>query len=300
MTDHIGRNIVLKSLADRTGLEFAPIPKGDFIMGSKANDPLAWDDEKPQNSASISYDYWCGRHPVTNRQFAKFADATQYISRAEQTGWAWVWRVESQDWEKIQGACWRHPNGPADDLLGLEDHPVVCVSFYDAMAYVDWLNIMFFEILLEGYIFNLPGELEWEKAARGTHGRQYPWGDQFEPNLCYWRGRPGREGTTSPVGSRSPESDSPYGCAGMAGNAWEWTITLWGSDKDKSEFGYPYQMFDGREDINAGEDTFRIIRGGSFKDDEKGVRSACRDLDPPGLSFNNLGFRIFITSKDKR
>ena len=68
---------------------------------------------------------------------------------------------------------------------------------------------------------------------------------------------------------------------------------------EKSEFVYPYQMFNGREDINTGEDTFRIIRGVSFKDDEKRVRSACRDLDSPGLSFNNLAFRIFITSKDK-
>jgi len=79
----------------------------------------------------------------------------------------------------------------------------------------------------------------------------------------------------------------------MSGNVWEWTLTLWGEDRDKSDYVYPYAVDDGREDLGAGDGVYRIIRGGSFKDDMKGVRCACRDLDPPNYSLNNLGFRVF-------
>jgi formylglycine-generating enzyme required for sulfatase activity len=84
------------------------------------------------------------------------------------------------------------------------------------------------------------------------------------------------------------------GIADLSGNVWEWTITLWCEDKHTPAFVYPYHHEDGREDRQAGERIYRIIRGGSFKDDYKGVRCACRDLDPPGYALNNVGFRFIL------
>jgi iron(II)-dependent oxidoreductase len=98
-----------------------------------------------------------------------------------------------------------------------------------------------------------------------------------------------------PVGVFSPDGDSPYGCADMAGNTWDWTTTLWGPEKDNQQFTYPYIASDGREDQVAGKDYYRIIRGGSFKNNPEALRCACRDLDPVTFALNNLGFRVFIT-----
>ncbi len=80
----------------------------------------------------------------------------------------------------------------------------------------------------------------------------------------------------------------------MSGNIWEWTLTLWGEDRKTPAYVYPDHDNDGRQNQRAGDGFFRIIRGGSFKDDRKGVRCACRDLDLPYYSLNNLGFRVFL------
>jgi formylglycine-generating enzyme required for sulfatase activity len=273
-------------------MEFVSIPAGPFIMGSQADDQRAWSDEIPQHTFEIPYPYWAARFPVTNAAFRKFVKATGHVTRAEKEGWCWVWDVEKMAWGKSEGASWQHPLGLESSIEALANHPVVQVNWYDARATCQWLNDLHGAELPEGYRFRLPTETEWEKAARGLQERVWPWGDTFDPALSNCR-EGGPIGTV-PVGASSPQADSPYGVADMSGNIWEWTTTLWGADKDNPSFVYPYNPADGREDLDAGPEVYRIIRGGSYKDDIKGVRTAVRDLDPPLYALSNLGFRVFV------
>lgn len=273
------------------GIEFVRIPGGGFIMGSKDDDELAWCDEIPQHIFEIPYEYWVGRFPISNAQFAEFVRATSFETRAERESWCWVWNRIDAEWERQDGASWKHPLGANSSLDGLEQHPVVQVCWYDALAYCEWFNREYLRHLPQGICFRLPNEAEWEKAARGTEGRRWPWGNAYDPARC--NAKEGGEICTTPVGAHSPQGDSIYGAAGMSGNAWEWTVTLWGDDHDTPAFVYPYRGDDGRENLDAGEAFYRIIRGGSYKDDLKGMRCACRDLDPPHYSLSNLGFRLF-------
>ena len=274
-----------------SGIEFVRIPQGEFVMGSRDDDELAWDDEKPQHLLDMPYDYWAGKFAVHNALFGEFSKSASFVTRAEREGWGWVWDPECKQWVKTGGANWRQPLGPDGHIAGLEEHPVVQVCWYDALAFCEWLTARHGSDLPPGYQFRLPSEAEWEKAARGTDGHVWPWGNAFDATLCN-SSESERFGTTA-VGAFSPQGDSDYGSSGMSGNVWEWTLTLWGKDRDKSAFVYPYHHLDGRENPDAGDEFFRIIRGGSFKDDRSGVRSACRDLDPPHYSLNNLGFRVF-------
>jgi formylglycine-generating enzyme required for sulfatase activity len=275
------------------GLSFIRIPKGKFIMGSKGNDEMAWDDEKPQHELELSYDYWAGKFPIRVLDFREFVQSTGYVTRAETEGWCWGWNVEYMKWEKIQGANWKKPLGGRSGAETIEQHPVVQVCWYDAKVFCDWLNQNHKHELPSGYCFRLPSEAEWEKAARGSKGREWPWGNEFDPSLSNSR-ESGRFHTVK-IGTYSPEGDSEYGVADMSGNIWEWTITLWGNDRNTPSYVYPYLSQDGREEQGAGEEFCRVIRGGSYKDDWKGVRTACRDIDPPNYSLSNLGFRIYVT-----
>ena len=158
-----------------------------------------------------------------------------------------------------------------------QDHPVTCVSWHDALVFCKWAGV------------RLPTEAEWAKAARGTDGRIWPWGNR-EPNsgVCNFNMT---VGDTTPVG-RYPDGKSPYGLLDVAGNVWEWTSSLWGTDSSKSEFGYPYDAKDGRENPGAPDTVRRILRGGSFGGDAQGVRCACRaGLDPVNRHVY-LGFRV--------
>ena len=106
--------------------------------------------------------------------------------------------------------------------------------------------------------YGMSDEAKWEKAARGTEGYEWPWGNDFHAVLC--NSREMGKLCTTPVGAYSPRGDSVYGVADMSGNVWEWTLTLWGKDREKPDYVYPYVGDDGRENQSAGDGFFRIIR----------------------------------------
>ncbi len=222
------------------GIELVTIPAGEFLMGSDPNrDKDAFSDEQPQHRVKLAA-YQLAKTPVTNRQYKAFADATA--------------REAPQHW---QGG--RIP-------ASKEGHPVVNVSWHDAVAFCQWAGL------------RLPSEAEWEKGARGTDGRLYSWGYEAPDDLrCNFNNK---VRDTTEV-RKYPRGASPYGLVDMAGNAWEWTSSLFK--------GYPYQVDDGREDQTA--DASRVLRGGSWGSVSRNVRSAFRNWGFPDLRNDDLGFR---------
>ncbi|MBI5935439.1 MAG: SUMF1/EgtB/PvdO family nonheme iron enzyme [Chloroflexi bacterium] len=230
------------------GMEFMRVPAGKFLMGSNDGDNV----EKPQHTVDISYDYWMARFPLTNELYNTYV--------------------------KAKGI--KHP---IDGWEKKKDHPVTYVKWNDTMSYCQWLNNLFKGELPSGLAFRLPTEAEWEKAARGTSGREYPWGNDFDKNKC--NTDEGGKGSTTSVGLYSPHGDSPYGCADMAGNVWEWTHSL--------REQYPYQVNDGRENEKAS--GYRILRGGYFNGNGAFSRCSYRDVgSASGLNYD-VGFRLVIS-----
>jgi formylglycine-generating enzyme required for sulfatase activity len=264
--------------------DWVPIPAGKFLMGSdKQKDSLAYDDELPQHEVNLST-YRMARYPVTVAQFAQFVKATGYQTTAEKQGSAWGWT--GSNYEEIKGADWAHPRGPESDVKQKAEHPVTCVSWLDANEFCRWATSVL-RAAGQTVEVRLPTEAEWEKAARGTDGRIYPWGNEAPDKArCNFNMD---VGDTTPVGSY-PTGKSPYGVLEMAGNVWEWTSSLWGQNLEKPDFGYPYDPHDGREDQAAG--GRRVVRGGSFVNSRSDVRSAYRSRSGVVYRFNDVGFRV--------
>jgi formylglycine-generating enzyme required for sulfatase activity len=230
-----------------SGMEFMRVPAGKFLMGSAKENKQAYADERPQHTVDIPYDYFMARFPVTNELYDAYARSSGI-------------KHPVYGWEKKK------------------DHPVTYVKWTDAMEYCEWLNSLFQNELPSGLVLRLPTEAEWEKAARGTDGNEYPWGDDFDKNKC----NTNKSGTT-PVRLYSPQGDSPYGCADMVGNVWELTHSLTET--------YPYKTDDGREDEKAS--GHRVLRGGSFDFSESGARCAYRsDYGVEALFRSQVGFRV--------
>jgi toxoflavin biosynthesis protein ToxD len=238
-------------------MEFLHISAGKFWMGSTNEDQEAYDDEFPQHKVDIPYDYWIMRFLLTNELYNEYT--------------------------KSEGV--KHP---VSYWVNKKDHPVVFLKWTDAIKYCDWLNRQLKDELPAGLVLRLPTEAEWEKAARGEHGLKWPWGNEFDVHKCNSK-EGGKEGTT-PVGLYSPQGDSPYGCADMAGNVWEWTHSL--------KVSYPYKFDDGREDITVSGD--RVLRGGAFNVGQKYVRCSHRDdnrnFDRQFWNYENfIGFRVVLS-----
>jgi formylglycine-generating enzyme required for sulfatase activity len=237
------------------------IPVGRFLMGSDPNvDKDAREAEQPQHSLYLP-DYYIAQTPITNAQYFVFVRDTDY--REIPYGW--------------EGG--RIPRGK-------EDHPVRGVTWYNARAYCQWLSNV------TGKMYRLPSEAEWEKAARGTDGRIYPWGNRWDPRRCNSDERGIHD--TTPVGAY-PEGASPYGVLDMAGNVWEWTCSLWGKAWEVPAFGYPYEPADGREDLDVPAEVFRVLRGGSGWAGPTWARCAARAGNDAYLRYASFGLRVVLS-----
>jgi formylglycine-generating enzyme required for sulfatase activity len=268
------------------GLEFLRIPKGKFVMGSKDDNELAQDWEKPQHTVDLS-DYWMAKFILTNQTFAEFVKATNYRTTAEEKGSGYTY--DGKDWKDVKGADWKHPLGPKSDLKDKSDHPVVLASWDDAMAYCKWFNETFKSDLGE-LLLRLPTEAEWEKAARGAYGNEWPWGNEFDLNKC--NSVEGKKGGTTPVGAYSSlGGDSPYGCADMVGNVWEWCADWYDEAEYKKRVSG--SVIDPRGPQSG---QYRVLRGGSFNYDRSAARCASRYYSSPGLRDYPIGFRVCASS----
>ena len=235
------------------------IPAGEFLMGSDPRkDKDAYDDEQPQHTQYLP-DHYLAKTPVTNAQYEAFVQATGHI----------------------QPAHWEGGEPPR----GKEDHPIVYVSWHHAIAYCRWLSEV------TGKPYRLPSEAEWEKGARGSDGRIYPWGNRWAGKRC--NSQEGHIGDTTPVRAY-PEGVSPYGLLDMVGNVWEWTRSLWGEGFEEPSFKYPYDPADGREYLGAPDNTYRVLRGGSYNFHESFVRCASRHFDFPHYHSWFYGFRVVL------
>lgn len=258
-----GFNAQMWYLPNEELLGFVEIPAGTFPMGSNPLiDPMAFENERWSETLRQGIvdlpTYYISRYEVTVAQFKAFVDATGY-------------RI---------------------DPLALQsplNHPIASVSWTDAIAYARWLESRLKEsaqtpeplqrLFADGWRVSIPDEAQWEKAARGSEGRIYPWGNQ--PN----REKANYAGTGAlPVGTYDcPECQ--YGLHDMSGNVWEWTRS-------------PYQPlpFNATDDrSNLDEDALWVMRGGSFNDAENNARTAVRGAADPGARRPFIGFRLVIS-----
>ena len=250
-------------LPDEPGLGFVEIPAGPFLMGGiQTTDPGAFENERwsatlPRGTVTLPA-YYLSRYEVTIAQYAAFVADTGY-------------------------------EAAVDTLAGPGDHPVSHVSWPDALAYSDWLTVklaadlntpeMLRQRLEAGWRVSLPTEAQWEKAARGNDGRVYPWGANADRTRANFQGQ-----TTVPVGSYRCD-DCPYGLADMSGNVWEWTRS-------------PYQPypFTADDDSNSlRDDALWVMRGGSFVDPERNIRTGTRGGGDPGARRPFMGFRVALS-----
>ena len=237
------------------GLNFVRVPAGKFVMGSKDDNELAVNSEKPQHTVDLTYEYWISRFILTNDQYA------EYLGKK---------RHPVSDWQKKK------------------DYPVVNVSWNDAMDYCRWFNENY-KSDLGDLLSRLPSEAEWEKAARGAYGNEWPWGNEFDASKC--NSAEGKKGGTTPVGVYSTwGGDSPYGCSDMVGNVWEWCHDWFSDSEYQSRISMPVVNPKGSQ-----SGYYRALRGGSFSYFRNGTRCAYRIDYNPDKRDLNLGFRLVIS-----
>lgn len=299
------------------------IPGGIFLMGGDNEE--AWVDEYPKHEVFID-SFWIDKHEVTNAQFEAFVNATGYITTAEKVvDWDEIKKglppntpkpnanqlapaslvfvptsqaVSLHDvslwWEWRKGANWRQPHGPGSNINGKERHPVVHVSWFDAIAYCEWAGK------------RLPTEAEWEYASRGgIKNAVFPWGNEKINNekakANTWNGKFPFENNewdgfyfTSPVQSYEPNG---YGLYDMAGNVWEWCSDFYDENYYSTlhnKIAYnpkgPEKSFDSNEPYAQK----RVTRGGSFLCHESycsGYRNSMRMKTTPDTGSVHTGFR---------
>ena len=296
------------------------IPGGSFMMGSNEHYP----EEAPAHPVSVD-GFWMDQHVVTNAQFSRFVEETNYVTSAERAPRAEDYpgakpellvpasvvfqspgyKVDLNNhfnwWTYVPNASWRKPLGPESSLKGLAKHPVVHVAYEDAEAYAKWAGK------------ELPTEAEWEFAARGgLEGSEFVWGSEFTPDgkqmANTWQGEFPNENTlddgfewTAPVGSFPPNG---YGLYEMAGNVWEWT-TDWYLEHNKlpnsccGSINPRGGALDQSYDPCSSEILIprKVMKGGSYlcaPNYCRRYRPAARMAQPVDTSTCHLGFRCIV------
>jgi sulfatase modifying factor 1 len=251
--------------------DLARIPAGEFLMGAAD----AATDERPVHRVYVS-EFFIGRFAVTNDEYARFVRATGHPSPSLRSlpliaggGRDAMFR------ELARPYLWDDKTPPP----GHGSHPVVLVSFDDAMAYCRWLSES-----IERFV-RLPTEAEWEKAARGgLEGRRYPWGDDIDASRGNFLDNPAtkHQRGTRPTGTYAANG---FGLCDMAGNVWEWVADWYADDY--------YGGGDVRDPAGPSSGAMRIVRGGSWvSDDVTMLRCAYRHTVPPDTYAYSIGFRI--------
>lgn len=274
------------------------IPAGAFQMGSSDADVVVGDGEGPVRHIEVS-EFGIAMTTVTNAHFAEFIDDTGHVTEAERFGWSFVfaeWAAAGAEvtgtvagapwWAGVRGAYWRAPEGPGSRIDDRLDHPVVHVSWNDAVAYCNWAGT------------RLPTEAEWEKAARGgLVGARFPWGDELmgggEHRANIWQGRFPTENTaedgyrgTAPAAAFEPNG---FGLFNMAGNVWEWCADWWSAEWHRE--ARPETRVDPRGPATG---MSKVMRGGSHLCHDSycnRYRVAARTSSTPDSSTANTGFR---------
>ena len=271
---------------------------GPFLMGTDNDEGFAADGEGPIREVALDA-FYIDAQPVTNEIFAEFVRATNYVTEAERFAWSFVFQGHippehaarlvdqrvpgTQWWCKVNGADWRHPEGPDTSIDSRPRRPAVHVSWNDAAEYARWAGK------------RLPTEAEWEFAARGgLEQKIYPWGDELTPggrHLCnIWQGEfpfrdAGDDGYTAPAPADVFPANG-YGLFGVSGNAWEWCAD-W--------FHPTYHMTATRVNpVGPADGVSRAMRGGSYlcyKSYCNRYRVAARTSNSPDSATTNIGFR---------
>lgn len=264
------------------GPEMVVVPAGAFVMGSPESEPEreSWQQgvESPQHKVTIAKPVAVGRHAVTRGQFAAFVRATGQ----KMDGGVWV--LEGDDVVEDPKVSWRSPGFSQDDR-----HPVVCVDWWDALAYVAWLS------QLTGATYRLLSEAEREYVARANTTTTFWWGSTISPTQANYDGTAepykggGAKGewrkATVPVGSFAA---NPWGLFNVHGNVLEWCEDVWHDTYD----GAPS---DGSVWLVGDDTSLRVIRGGSWSSNPRDLRSALRNGCPPGIRYDFIGFRVART-----
>jgi formylglycine-generating enzyme required for sulfatase activity len=268
-------------LGNGVEMKFAWCPPGTFLMGSPLSEEQREGYEgadETQHRVTLTTGYWLGTHPVTRGQFARFVQAAGYRTEAERGGGAYFFT--GTEWKLDPAKNWRTPGFEQGD-----DHPVVCISWNDAVALCEWLNKQGGQVRK----FRLPTEAEWEYACRAGTTTPFHFGEtiatdqaNYDGNYTYGRGKKGvfRKNTT-PVGSFPANA---WGLYDMHGNVWEWCQDWFGP--------YPKEDIKDPQGIDSG--AVRVLRGGSWYGYPGVCRSAYRDGIEPGSRDEYYGCRVLL------
>ncbi|HEV8442659.1 MAG TPA: SUMF1/EgtB/PvdO family nonheme iron enzyme [Steroidobacteraceae bacterium] len=253
-----------RSVNDGYG-DYVFVPAGAFEMGDRKGDGLAR--ERPAHRVDLSA-FYIGKYEITNREWKKFRDDAGYDDPKFWPGG----RIVPRD----QVPYWTQPNNHGGGTPGSDDYPVIGVNWDAATAYCAWLSAR------TGKHYRLPTEAEWEKAARGTDGRRYPWGNDIDRLVANYVGAQ-KFDTVQPVGFYK-DGASPYGAFDMAGNVLEWCQDWY--DRDY------YAVSPGKNPQGPATGAYRVVRGGSFFVEEMDLRTTARSAAWPSfLGHRMIGFR---------